>query len=1109
MSATPHDTPGSDLANQTASHGAHAPGPMPPSGNAVRTINNTVSEQIRVEPSFGPSLSATTGSETHGSISPLPRIPGYEILEVLGRGGMGVVYRAQHLALKRMVALKMIGGAGYISQNDLTRFRIEAEALARLQHPNIVQVYEVGEHDGLPFFSLELVTGGTLAEKLNRTPQPAIEAARVVEQLARAVTTAHAAGIIHRDLKPGNVLLTANGTPKITDFGLAKLVGTDSGQTRTGQVMGTPSYMAPEQAAGLSEVGPTADVYALGAILYDMLTGRPPFQDDTVLGTLEQVRTKEPVAPSRLLSTVPRDIESVCLRCLEKDFWRRYFTAESLADDLRRFLDGQPVLARPVGAFERGMKWVRRKPAVAGLWAAGFLLALAVTGTAVAIGYSTELAEQRQRAVEGEREANTLRDIAESRKNEVEAQKLELEKQQAAIQAASRRAEKFKYIGDMNQAVAAWRENDSVRARGLLALHVPKAGEADRRGFEWHFLNRQFHTERWVWPIPEFVGTPSIDVKDDGSLCVIVPDAQGGIWLGNIGTGAWKNVLKEPIHGASRLAAHRVAFSTPNSGSIAFSDPEGALRPPSSTIAGLQNRHGFDLSPDGSRVAVIVDKELRAYDIASRKLIGSLPNVAEYLRPAFSHDGNTVFAFDTMTQRMIAMNLTTGKSPRTARPLPAVPHQVQCFSALPGVVVWLSPTQIELWQSEQFVVRPFSFKLPPRPTRSQLCMAISTDAKRLAIGGHGASIYIFGASDGRKIGMGGGAEANVSVTNQLVLLSTLTGHESAVAALTFSGNGKDLVSVASDRTVRVWNLEESIPLRSGYVLRPGNEALFAIEKTADGKLSVSDADGRVRRTIPVDAGTKLMLPPIAIPPDARWVTAGSFEVGKPISVWVDERAEPGFVVPSEPDRSTESLVASPDGGFLAVLSVRRAGTGAGIGSPRTQLWDVEGKKLVWERTHGDAGVPVFAASGDRLALYTAGKLSVVAVDTGELLYEMSNRHKIVAAHFLGRGDELLVVEADGTFTHVDLAKRRELTSGKLGQTNPILSAGVSADGTRLATADVSEVRVWDLETGQQTLVLAVDSVRPIRNLFFTRNDRCLIGDPGDGRVFEWDCSAKK
>jgi hypothetical protein len=329
-------------------------------------------------------------------------VPGYEILGEAGRGGMGVVYKARQLRPDRIVALKMLLAGGHAGPAERTRFFHEAEAVARLQHPNIVPLYEAGQHGDLPYFTLEFVAGGSLADLLRRQPLPARDAASLVEKLAEAMQYAHDHGIVHRDLKPANVLLAMAGAaggecpghdpadgrvplaslvPKITDFGLAKNVAGGLAMTATGAVFGTPSYMAPEQASGgAKQVGAAADVYALGAILYECLTGRPPLQGPTAAETLRQVLSDSPPPPSVLQPRVPRDLETICLKCLRKEPHRRYASARELAADLRRFGAGEPIRARPVGRGERLAKWCRRNPGVAGLSAAMALLALVAAG---------------------------------------------------------------------------------------------------------------------------------------------------------------------------------------------------------------------------------------------------------------------------------------------------------------------------------------------------------------------------------------------------------------------------------------------------------------------------------------------------------------------------------------------------------------------------------------------------------------------------------------------------------------------------------------------------------------------------------------------------------
>src|SRR5262249_45349668 len=307
----------------------------------------------------------------------LPRIHGYEVQEVLGRGGMGVVYKAWHRRLHRPVAVKMLLAGAYAQPKELERFLREAETVAGLRHANIVQVHEAGDVDGRPYFTMEFVEGGSLAQELAGTPQPAGQAASLVATVAEALHAAHQGGTVHRDLKPGNILLMADGTPKLADFGVARQLEGAAGLTQSGAPVGTPSYMAPEQAEGKSrDVGPAADTYALGAILYELLTGRPPFRAETAAETLRQAIAQDPVPPSRLKARVPRALGPVCLKGLGKEPQSRYATAAALSADLRRFLCGEAITARPLGPLARVARWVRRRPTAAALSGAVLVAAL-------------------------------------------------------------------------------------------------------------------------------------------------------------------------------------------------------------------------------------------------------------------------------------------------------------------------------------------------------------------------------------------------------------------------------------------------------------------------------------------------------------------------------------------------------------------------------------------------------------------------------------------------------------------------------------------------------------------------------------------------------------
>ena len=340
-------------------------------------------------------------------------IPGYQIQGELGRGGMGVVYLARQDGLNRKVALKMVLTGMHASENEKTRFLAEAEAVAAVRHVGVVQVFDFGTRDGCPFFALEYLPGGSLSAKLNGTPMSAMESASLVERIGLAVQAAHAAGIVHRDLKPANILFDADGTPKVTDFGLARRSDSISGLTQTGAILGTPSYMPPEQASGGDTVGTAADIYALGAILYECLTGRPPFRADSHIETIRQVISDEPVPPSRLNTKVPRDLETIVLKCLSKDSRRRYPTASALSQDLARFQAGDPIEARPISSLERSVRWLKRHPG------AGAIAGIVMSAVGIVIGViasaNARLEKERDNARNAEARAVEQRQLAQSR----------------------------------------------------------------------------------------------------------------------------------------------------------------------------------------------------------------------------------------------------------------------------------------------------------------------------------------------------------------------------------------------------------------------------------------------------------------------------------------------------------------------------------------------------------------------------------------------------------------------------------------------------------------------------------------------------------------------
>ena len=397
-------------------------------------------------------------SESCGAARPGTRIRyfgDYELLEEIARGGMGIVYRARQLSLNRVVALKLVLAGQFASEEEVERFHREAEAAANLQHPNIVAIHEVGQHDGQQYFSMAYVEGRSLAEMIRENPLPAVQAARYVETVARAVEYAHQQGTLHRDLKPANILIDRDDQPRITDFGLARRVDADSDLTKSGQILGSPSYMPPEQASGrLGEVGPGSDVYALGAVLYDLVTGRPPFKAETPTDTLLHVLHNEPVSPRALNPRVPRDLETICLKCLEKEPQRRYTSAAELSEELGRFLRGEPIHARPITAPGRTWRWCRRNPAVAAL-AAGLVVAVLAGFIGIAVQWG--------RAEDEAKRANLT------------AQSESLQRRKAEEAADHNR--RLLYVADMNVAQQAWEAGNVERVVELLERHRPKSDE--------------------------------------------------------------------------------------------------------------------------------------------------------------------------------------------------------------------------------------------------------------------------------------------------------------------------------------------------------------------------------------------------------------------------------------------------------------------------------------------------------------------------------------------------------------------------------------------------------------------------------------------------------
>jgi serine/threonine protein kinase len=694
-----------------------------------------------------------------------PVVPGYEILSKLGHGGMGVVYKARQQGLHRLVALKMLLAGTQATPRDLARFRLEAEVVARMQHPNIVQIYEIGEAGAGSYFALEFVEGGSLASKTRGNPQPVEVAARLVETLARAIHCAHQQGIVHRDLKPSNILLAvADGqratarqeapgarsrslhhwsqitVPKITDFGLAKRLDGSDAWTQTGQVVGTPNYMAPEQAGCKGQsIGPAADVYALGSILYELLTGRPPFKAETTLETVLQVLHEEPVPPGRLRPKLPRDLETICLKCLAKEPRKRYASAEALADDLRRFSNGEPIRARPVSEAERLWRWGWRNPVIAGLLVT--LVAVFWIGFAL-VGWNYWKAETARQNEVRERHA-----AEEARQREAEQRE---------------QAEKTLYYGKLLRARLEWLANNIADAERILD-DCP----ASRRGWEWSFLKQRCHADLltlqghtgWVYSVAYSPAGRLIASAGGGNPFWGNPGAKiepGEAILWDAGTGERLRTLQRHTNLISSLA----------------------------------------FSPDGKLLATAgEDKKIILWDVGTGAVVRMLP---EQNGPArcvvFSPDGKS---------------LATGFSDQTG-----AGGTIQLWDVTPGP---REPSKPRLTLRGHRLAGAWT-DVVFRPDGRQLASIASTNyvgevklwdlttgAEPLTLEANQGSSFQGAAfsPDGRYLAAGewGIVKLWDVVTGRLV--QSIGGHNGQVWGVAFSPDGRQLASAGADGTVRV------------------------------------------------------------------------------------------------------------------------------------------------------------------------------------------------------------------------------------------------------------------------------------------------------------------
>lgn len=1054
-------------------------------------------------------------ARTPGAAAPRPRLAptaalpaivgNYEVLELLGRGSMGVVYKARDLRLKRLVALKMVLAGEHSTPDQLHRFRQEAEAVARLQHPNIVQIHEVGEDAGRPFLVLEYIEGGSLAQRLVGRPLPPREAAQLVHDLASATEFAHQQGILHRDLKPANVLLgsgivgnesssstsswkrsakvepgadrqtPARIVPKITDFGIAKSVGAAESQTQTGEILGTPNYMSPEQAGGhVRTLGPAADIHALGAILYEMLTGRPPFQGETALDTLLLVRTEDPIPPTRLQPKLPRDLQTICLKCLQKDPTKRYASAAALAADLWRFLHNEPILARPVGALERTVKWVRRRPAAATLLIVLLLAAACVFGVSLSFNRRLSIAlanesHERQRAEGSERTTRTA-----------------LDREAAALATAQRHIVRLHLANGLQTldehdafgALVWFAEALRQESSGFGASEAPDREQSHRLRLAAVLRRCPRLVQQW------FLGP--------GQSLAMSPNGQWLALLGGGGTTLLESARGAALHPLGLRGMVAGTFAAENRWVAGLADGRVAAW---EVLAGRplweQKLPGAEItgvfpSGDQRRVAILATRGGPAAPMPHVYLLAAATGqmlhppfpLAQAMQPAaLSPDGSLLAT--TVPGTIALWDLRTGQK-RKAWSIVRQPHArgLVAFSPRGGRLAITDGNQA--WMCDATTGAPRSPVLDHPATIS--VMTFHPDGETLATGTTDGYVRCWEATTGQ-------------------LLRAPLKYGGPLASLDYSPDGRRLAAAGANRMVLIWDTASgalaSPPLRQSmgvFSIRffPEGRRLLAV--CMDGSARLWDLTPPAEEPRFVGHRGKLSLARFR-PDGQRVVTSGSDGTARIWDVHTGQLAAPPLLHPPE----VRHAEFSPDGERVVTVSA-------------------DGSAMVWDAATGSvvAG-PIRIRAPNRITraqFSPDGRRLLLTFGYGANVFDLALGRDVavISAHDL----RFAAISADGlkvaTATGVRGARIWSAAHGELlcelPCPTPLLHITFSPDGRRVATAAEDGVaQLWDAATGKPLLAAPLQHASAVRYTAFSPDNRRILTVSDDSTTIVWDVAS--